>query len=397
MYTKPTLRQNRIAAGLFFFIQGLVFSSWASRIPDIKRALALNDVQLGGVLFAIPVGQLSAIAFSAWAVNRWGSRGSLGWSSVAYPLFLVPLGLAGSAWWLSVGLFLFGFATNIYNIAVNTQGVEVERLYGRNILASFHGLWSMGAFVGGLVSMGLVAAGMSPFEHFTAVFVASAVTAQIAKAYLADERLARRSAAASGTSEGVRRRKSLVEKMRGINVYLLVLGIVTFGSMICEGCMYDWSGVYFDQVVGVPDSMIRLGYIVCMCTMTMGRFVADRLVTRYGAPRLIRVSGLLIFTGLWLAVLRPTLAAATLGCLIVGFGISSTVPVCYSMAGRAGHISSGNAITIVSSIGYLGFVLGPPLIGFMAHTITLHYTFGAIGCIGALIAVMSFMLKRESR
>lgn len=395
MQQQITLRQNRIAASLFFFIQGLVFSSWASRIPDIKRALNLNDVQLGGVLFSIPVGQLSAIAFSAWAVNRWGSRGSLGWSSVAYPLFLVPLGLAGDAWWLSVALFLFGFSTNIYNIAVNTQGVEVERLYGRNILASFHGLWSMGAFVGGVVSMALVAVGMSPVEHFTVVFVASVVTAQIAKNYLTDERANRSAAPADGGGEEKKRHKSLLEKMKGLNTYLLLLGIVTFGSMICEGCMYDWSGVYFDQVVGVPDNLIRLGYIVCMCTMTMGRFVADRLVTRFGAPVLIRVSGLLIFTGLWLAVLSPTLVAATVGCLIVGFGISSTVPVCYSMAGKADHISSGNAITIVSSIGYLGFVLGPPLIGFMAHTITLHYTFGAIGCIGALIAVMSFKLKKQ--
>lgn len=395
MQQQITLRQNRIAASLFFFIQGLVFSSWASRIPDIKRALNLNDVQLGGVLFSIPVGQLSAIAFSAWAVNRWGSRGSLGWSSVAYPLFLVPLGLAGDAWWLSVALFLFGFSTNIYNIAVNTQGVEVERLYGRNILASFHGLWSMGAFVGGVLSMALVAVGMSPVEHFTVVFVASVVIAQIAKNYLTDERANRAAAPADGGGEEKKRKKSLLEKMKGLNTYLLLLGIVTFGSMICEGCMYDWSGVYFDQVVGVPDNLIRLGYIVCMCTMTMGRFVADRLVTRFGAPVLIRVSGLLIFTGLWLAVLSPTFVAATVGCLIVGFGISSTVPVCYSMAGKAGHISSGNAITIVSSIGYLGFVLGPPVIGFMAHTITLHYTFGAIGCIGALIAVMSFKLKKQ--
>ena len=395
MQQQMTLRRNRVAASLFFFIQGLVFSSWASRIPDIKRALNLNDVQLGGVLFSIPVGQLSAIAFSAWAVNRWGSRGSLGWSSVAYPLFLVPIGLAGDAWWLSVALFLFGFSTNIYNIAVNTQGVEVERLYGRNILASFHGLWSMGAFAGGVVSMALVAVGMSPVGHFLVIFAVSVITAQTARNYLTDERTDRAAAPADGGGQEKRRKKSLPEKMRGLNAYLLLLGMVTFGSMICEGCMYDWSGVYFDQVVGVPDSMIRLGYIVCMCTMTMGRFVADRLVTRFGAPVLIRASGLLIFTGLWLAVLSPTPVAATAGCLIVGFGISSTVPVCYSMAGKAGHISSGNAITIVSSIGYLGFVLGPPLIGFMAHTITLRYTFGAIGCIGVLIAVMSFKLRRQ--
>lgn len=171
-----TQHYYRIAVGSFYFTQGLVFSSWASRIPDIRRALGLNEAGLGSVLFAIPIGQLAAMALSGYLVSRFGSRRMLALAALLYPGTLVFLGLAPSVWTLSAGLFFFGMAANLHNISVNTPGVEVERLYGRSIMATFHGLWSLAGFAGGLLSTWMAGASVSPFVHFCFVFlVTSAV------------------------------------------------------------------------------------------------------------------------------------------------------------------------------------------------------------------------------
>ena len=139
----------RLAVASFFFLQGLVFASWASRIPDIKQALDLNEAQLGGVLFAIPVGQMSAMALSGYLVSRFGSHRMLLLAALLYSGTLMALGFISETWHLFAMLVFFGVAANLHNISVNTQAVGVERLYRRSIMAAFHGLWSLAGFVGG--------------------------------------------------------------------------------------------------------------------------------------------------------------------------------------------------------------------------------------------------------
>lgn len=385
------LRQFRMAAGLFFFVQGIVFATWANRIPDIKRALQLNDAELGNVLFAIPMGQVASMVLSAWLVGRYGSRRMLLLACVLYPLFLIPLGIASTPGLLMAGLFLFGMSTNLYNTASNTQGVNVEGLYGKTIMASFHGLWSLGGFLGGLIGMGFVGLGIPPLPHFICIFAC----ALLAMCFLR-RRLVRhdRKAQRSGTSAAPAARIPFYKRF---DSYVLALGALAFAAMVCEGCMYDWSGVYFMQVVDAPEKLVQLGYVACMCTMTMGRFLADRLVTRFGARRVVCGSGLLICGGMWLAVALPGLAFATLGFFLVGFGISSTVPICYSLAGRSEKMDSGLAVATVSSLGYLGFLLGPPLIGHVSHAITLRYTFAVIACVGLLLAAGALRLPERAK
>ena len=159
--------------------------------------------------------------------------------------------------------------------------------------------------------------------------------------------------------------------------------------------MYDWSGVYFKDVVLVDSGLVQLGYVVCLCTMTIGRFVSDFFVTRYGRRAVVMVSGALIFCGMSLAVLMPSVIPATIGFFLVGFGISSTVPICYSLAGHSARMNSALAVTTVASVGYLGFLLGPPVIGHLAHAISLHYTFAAIAIMGVVLAVGALRFPRE--
>ncbi len=380
-------RGARVAVSIFYFIQGVVFATWASRIPDIKSALSLDEITLGSLLFAIPLGQISAMALSAWLVGRFTSRRLLIFAAILNPLVLLAISFMGSPAALAAALFAFGIVTNFFNISVNTQGVDVEYLYDRNIMAKFHGLWSLGGFTGGVLSMIVVAAGLSTTQHFALVTAAAIVTSIVMA-----KGLVREDIKPEGDDGVEPTKKRFFERF---DSYILLLGIMVFGAMFCEGTMYDWSSIYFADVVEAPEKLIRLGYIVCMCTMTLGRFLADALVTRWGAAAVIRGSGVLIAVGLMMAVIAPTLIVATIGFFFVGFGISSTVPICYSMAGRSKSLPAAAALAAVSTIGYLGFLIGPPIIGFIAHLITLRWTFAVTAAVGVTIAILSSRLKNS--
>ncbi|RYG00537.1 MAG: MFS transporter, partial [Chitinophagaceae bacterium] len=180
----PTQRYYRVGVSIFFFLQGLTFSTWASRIPDIKNLLKLTDAGLGAVLFALPVGQLTAMALSGYLVSRFGSKRTLTIAALTYPAGLVLLGAVTTVWQLTVGLFIFGICGNLSNISVNTQGVGVERLYRRSIMASFHGLWSLAGFLGGLISSFMVADHIPPFTHFCIIYVVGFVLMLLARPYI---------------------------------------------------------------------------------------------------------------------------------------------------------------------------------------------------------------------
>ncbi len=394
MLTKQqALRRFRLSVSLFFFIQGLVFAAWTNRIADVKKALALSDAQLGNVLFSIPIGQVCAMGISAWLVNRYGSRRMLTLSSFFYPLFLIPLGFAERPYALSAGLFLFGMGANLFNLSSNTQGVSVESLHGKSIMASFHGLWSLGAFTSGAVSMAFIAMSVPPGWHFVFIFVCASLLAVFMRRLLLRSDLKPRK-----DPDGQQAQRLPFYKLyRRLDVTVVLLGVMAFCSMICEGCMYDWSGVYFMQVVEAPKEFVQLGYVVCKFTMTAGRFVTDYFTPRFGPAKVIRVCGLLFTCGMMLSVLFPTVLWATVGFFLVGFGISSTVPVCYSMAGNSKTMSSGMALAAVSSIAYMGFLIGPPAIGHVAHAISLHYTFAVIGGVGILISVRASLLMSKLR
>ena len=180
-----------------------------------------------------------------------------------------------------------------------------------------------------------------------------------------------------------------------IDPVLFLLGLMGFAGMFCEGTVYDWSGVYFSTVVKPDEAFIRAGYVAGMGAMTLGRFIADGFVTKYGPSRVLKTCGGLIVTGLWLAAALPYLAPATLGFLLVGFGISSSVPICYSIAGKLGTIKASIAITIVSSISFFGFLVGPPVIGWLSEATNLRLALSIAACLGLMIAFVSVKVSKR--
>lgn len=378
------LARKRVAVAAYYFVPGLVFASWASRISDVKHLLHLNNGQLGSILLAIPLGQLLMMGFSGVLVSKLGSKKMLVVAEVLYAAVLLAMGCSSTVFHLTLSLVGFGMMANLMNIATNTQACLVEKLYGRNIMSSFHGLWSLGGFAGGIVGA-VFANTVLPIEaHFGTVLALSLLILAAGFHFLVNDEQAR------AEEEDVPK-----FSFRTIDPVLFLLGLMGFAGMFCEGTVYDWSGVYFTSVVKPDEVFIRAGYVAGMGAMTLGRFLADGFVTRYGAAKVLKVCGLLILCGLLLATLLPYLVTATLGFLLVGFGISSSVPICYSIAGKLGTVKASIAITIVSSISFFGFLVGPPVIGWLAEAFNLRVALSIASLLGLIIAILSRRVKNR--
>ncbi|MBS7230315.1 MFS transporter [Flavobacterium psychroterrae] len=371
------LNRIRIAVGMFYFGMGLSFATWASRIPDIKTALHLTEGDLGSILFALPMGQLIIMPFSGKMVTKFGSHRILVFSLIMYVLCLANLGLATSALQLSLGLFLFGIFGNLANIAVNTQGVYTEVLFKKTIMSAFHGMWSFAGFTGALVGLGMLTLKLTPLHHF--LIVGGVVLIMVAFNFKflvkAKEKIKHKSA----------EKKKLFAKP---DSSLLWLGVIGFCSMASEGVMFDWSGVYFKDIVKAPGALVILGYTSFMIMMASGRFLGDGLINKFGRERVMQISGVMISAGLFTAVFLPYIIPCTIAFMAVGLGVATIVPTVYSIAGKNPTVPPGEALTIVSSVSFLGFLMGPPVIGHVAESFGLQFSFAFIGIFGVLIAFM---------
>jgi MFS family permease len=374
------LNRVRWAVSAFYFGMGLCFATWASRIPDVKMALHLSDADLGTILFALPVGQLTMMPFSGKLVTRYGSHRLILLSLSLYAVCLVNLGMATNFWQLAFALYLFGICGNMNNIAVNTQGVYTEQLFKRTIMSSFHGMWSFAGFTGAIVGLGMLTLDLSPYYHFLIVgaFVFILIVFNYKFLIKAKE--------FPKTDEN--------KKLFSIpDTSLLSLGVIGFCCMASEGIMFDWSGVYFKDIVKAPGPLVILGYASFMIMMASGRFLGDGMINKFGRKKVITISGCLISIGLFTAVFFPYLIPSTLGFMFVGIGVSTIVPTIYSIAGKNPKIPPGEALTIVSSVSFLGFLMGPPVIGYIAELLGLRFSFAFIGVFGLFIAFMVSRIK----
>lgn len=356
---------------------GLCFASWASRIETIQQKLGLDEASLGLVLFAIPVGLMISLPVSGWAVSKIGSKWVVSIALTLYGIMLAALGFAPTVPLLVGCLVLFGFASNAVNIAVNTQAVATETLYGRPIMASFHGLWSLAGFVGAGFGTLMIGQGIDPVPHFLIILTVTILAVLSSWNFLHDDR---------GTKESgpafVKPDKSLI-----------TLGMIAFCSMIVEGAMFDWSVIYFKKVVLAEKAWIGAGYTAGMCCMAGGRFVADSFAERFGLRKTLQISGLLSVLGTLTAVIFPSLLPAILGFMLIGFGISSVVPMVYSAAGKSKTMKPGPAIAAVSTISFAGFLVGPPVIGLIAGASSLKVSFLFLAAMAFCVILFTSLAK----
>lgn len=371
-------RRQRFAVGALFFFYGLCFASWASRIPSIQQHLGLSETALGVVLFALPVGLFISLPVSGWLIAKIGSRKVILLSGLLYSVLLLGIGFSDTSMQLVIALFLFGFAGNMLNISANTQAVGVEAFYQRPIMASFHGMWSLAGLAGAVTGTFMIARDILPAHHYLYISAFSIIVLAINYPYLLPEDL---------------------NKDENLPIFakpdkaILSLGIIAFCSMMCEGAMFDWSGVYFKKVVMVEEAWIGAGYTAFMLTMAGTRFIADRLTHKFGLKKVLQFSGVFTTVGLLVATIFPSLISAIAGFLLVGMGVSSVVPLVYSAVGKSKTLSPGVALAAVSTLGFFGLLLGPPIIGLIAGATSLRISFAILTLMGISVVVLATKTK----
>ena len=372
------MRGTRVAIALVFFGDGLLLGSWASRIPAVQRHADLTNARLGVALFAASVGALVAMPVAGWLCVRTGSRGVAVVGLLGGAASLLFASLAGNLGELSAALFGFGAGFGTINVAANAQGLALERRYGRPILSSFHAAFSSGGLAGAGLGAVVAGLGVGPRAHFAALTLLLAVFAAAAGPRL----LARE-------ADELQRAAILVRPPRAV----LVLGAAAFCTMLAEGAAADWSAVYLSRSLGAAAALAALGYTAFSLAMVVSRTVGDRLNVRVGPVWLVRGGGLLAAAGLAAALLNGSTVAALAGFVAMGAGLGVVVPVLFRAAGSMPGISAGVGVAAVSTIGWLGFLSGPPAIGFAAGAVGLR---GALGLV-VLATLLLALLARSAR
>lgn len=356
-------RAARLAVAGYFFLTGMTFASWAVRIPAVQAKLGLSPGELGGALVGTALGELVSMNLAGYLAARFGSRLATVIASVCLSVLLPLLALAPSLSLLVATLVLFGASFGSVNVAMNTQGVTVERRYARSIFSSFHACYSLGGLTGSLVG-GLVAAhGMAPLPHFLGVALLGMILALSVVRFLLPDH-----ADAQGARIAFAR----------LTPSLLALGFVAFCVLLGEGAMADWRAVYLHTVLGAQMGLAAAGYATFSIVMAVGRGLGDRLTNRLGPRVMVRLGGLVAAGGFALALVVNWVPLALIGFGLVGAGFSVIFPLTLSAAGRTSQQVPGLAVATVAMCGYIGFLAGPAMIGLGANTLNLRVSLGVV-------------------
>ena len=383
-FTHPKER-IRFAILTFFFAQGLCMASWASRIPDFKDVFAANYAFYWGlILFMIPVGKFVAIPLAGYLVSKLGSRSMVQVSILGYASSLLCIGVC----W------------NLCDISFNTQGIEVERIYGKTIMVTFHGGWSLGACAGALIGFVMILAGVSPIWHYTLIFIIILIIALSGRKYLQES--APQETEVSDTKTQERNTAKAPNGFRLLfqkpEMLLLQLGLVGLFALIVESAMFDWSAVYFESVVHVPKSL-QIGFLVFMIMMATGRFLTNYAYQLWGKKKVLQLAGSFICIGFFVSALLGGVFESmamkviinSLGFMLVGLGISCIVPTLYSFVGAKSKTPVSIALTILSSISFIGSLIAPLLIGAVSQAFDIRIAYMIIGILGGcIVLIVSF-------
>jgi MFS family permease len=365
-------RANRRAVTVAFLANGLTTATWLSRIPAVRDDLALSASTLGLVLLGLSAGVLLALPVAGGLVPRLGSRRVVALGAALAVVSLPAVGLAAGPWTLAATLLLFGAGNSTMDVAMNAQGAAVERGYGRSIMVGLHGAWSVGALLGALAGSLAAATGLAVLPHFT---ITAVVIAVLTGATLPWLRIVDR----TGRSAGAPR-------LAWPHGALVPLAMVALASSLGESTASDWSGVHLRDIVGVDPGRAPWGFVAFTAAMVAARLSGDVVTRRLGASTVVRLGGSLAGLGFVLVAAVPTLPAALIGFAMVGLGVAPIVPLVFSAAAAVGR-SAGEGIGAVATVGYGGFLAGPPIIGFVADRFDLRVSLLAVGVLLAAMTV----------
>ena len=360
--TEPRLRRAALATALVFAVSGFVAASWVSRLPATRDRLGASAAELGLVLLAPGVGSLLSMPFSGRWCRRFGSRLVVAATTVAACAVLVALAVVPNLVTLGLGLFVWGTFYGSWDVAMNVHGSAVEQRAGREWMPRYHACWSVGGIAG--AGLGALAAHVgSPLGlHFTAVAVLCVALVALALRSFVEDRV--QAVTPPPDPDPARRRR------RVLTGRLLLVGVVTLCATTLEGAAADWLALFLTDERAATASLAAAGYAVFAVAMAGGRFSGTAVAERLGRDGAVRAGGLVSLAGVLLTVLGPGLAGAYAGAALWALGVCLVFPAAVSAGGETPD-RPADAIAAVTTIGYGGFLIGPPLIGLLADQIGL--------------------------
>jgi len=385
------LRRARIATMLIFLVCGIGLSSWAPMVPYAKDRLGLHDGQLGMLLLFLGFGALVMMPVSGILINRFGTRiitaigaGIIAWSlPTLIIVHNIPL--------MAVALFFFGAGIGTIDVAMNAHGVQVQNLYGRPIMSSLHGLFSVGGLVGSLGLGALVKVGLAPLYAALGISLLLAIIAASQYRYFLDYRTERETITMfAGENAPGSDRRSRVPWLRSS---VLFLGFMCFAVFLAEGAILDWSAVFLRDTKGVSQEFSGVGYAAFSVAMATMRLLGDGLVERLSGKSVVLGGSMLATLGLALSIWSPSVYMVLFGYVLLGVGAANIVPIFFSAGGRLPGLSPNVSIPAITTIGYLGQLAGPALLGLIAHQYSLAVAFGFTTAVMAAVGVVYFLFS----
>ena len=403
----------RAAVTAFFTMDGFVFASWAVRIPAVKAAVGASPATLGIALLGVSAGAIATMAMTGALCRRFGSARLVVVGAVWLSLALLLPALARSAVALGLGLVVFGIGYGGLNVAMNSLAVDLVAVLRRPVMPSFHAAWSLGGLAGAALG-GLAAPVLTPLAHFSLVcLLGLAVTAAcgrivlrtplpVAHAVPAENASPPPGHGGSGGaagSDGAGAREQVPSEsapspsrsagLAGAWRAVLLLGVIALCSTYGEGAVSDWGALHLREDLGAASGLAAAGYAAFALAEACGRLAGSALLARLGQTRVLVYGGLATFVGMIAAALSPVLPLALIGFALAGLGVANAFPT--AMA-RVGILAGPHGVATASTLGYAGFLLGPPMIGFLAGAISLRVALTTV----SLLALVAIVLARAA-
>lgn len=372
--TPPAPARERIVISGLFLLNGFGFANWATRIPDVQRRLALGEAELGVALLVAALGAIVAMPLVGLLLARRPVGRVTFALSLAFSVTLALPALAPSGVSLAMLLALFGAGIGGMDVAMNALAARHEAHAQRSVMAFFHGMYSLGGLLGAVSGGGLAALGVRPSVHLAVLAAAG-----LALVAMAGPTLAREKAPASDGPRIAWPRRELA-----------VLALVGFCLLLGEGAMADWSALYLAKVLAATPGWAAAGFAAYSLCVAIGRFAGDRIIQRLGGGGVVRWGGALATLGILLVILAASAPLAVFGFALVGAGYSCIFPCLVSAAARSRTMPPGTAIAAVATFGYGGFLLGPPVIGFVAELADLRAGLGVVAVSALAVVVLGF-------
>ena len=371
--------QNRWAVNIIFLINGFIYANWIARLPRVQELYHLSNRSLGLVLLFVSLGAISSMPFTGWLIHKKSSRTITLLGAIIFCLLVPFIPLLPQVWMVMILFYLVGISAGLLDVSMNAQAVLVEQQYQKPLMSSFHALFSVGMMLGAGSGALFAKFNVGLFPHFAAVSSFCFLLVLWAMRSLIRDLPQAQTDGSSG--------------FRLPTKAILSMGIIAFCGMTGEGAISDWSSNYMENIGQASPALAPLALASFSLAMTIGRLFGDRARAYFGDRQLLIYSGSIALAGLALALSFPVAGIIISGFFIVGLGLATVVPIAYSTAGNAPDLPPGVGISMVTTVGYAGFLFGPPIIGFLADWQTLRFALLFVALLFAVMTVISFRGK----